>query len=114
LLLISLILNYFTNVLFLLIGQYTLFKDDQFFRFIKVHYLFYLVIIFGFLTTHTNYVIFFSKLFNFTLFKAHLEEIRSLKFVNYLWAPQIFAYLLALLSGIMKQLMVNREKLTAS
>ncbi len=73
LLIISIVLNYFTNALYLVLAQYTLFKDDQFIRFIKVHYLFYVVTVFGFMTSHTNYVLFFSKLFNFSLFKAYLH-----------------------------------------
>jgi hypothetical protein len=56
----------------------------------------------GFLTTNTNYVLLFSRLFNFTLFKAYLDTLNSLRVINYLWVGQILVYILCAASGVIK------------
>lgn len=60
----------------------------------------YLVVTTGFFTSQNTYTIVFSQLFDLSIFKAAVESVKSLKFLNYLWVVAILAHLICLISGI--------------
>ena len=74
LLIISLVINFLLNALFLIL-----------IKFMISHKKSCAIFLIGAITTNSNYVIFFSRLFDFSIFKGHLENIHNLRIINYLW-----------------------------
>jgi hypothetical protein len=102
LLIISLVINFILNALFLVLIKFTVLRDLEFKKFLISHKQSCIIFTFGALTTNTNYVIFFSRLFDFTIFKAHLENIFNLRVINYLWLGQILVYILGTSAGLVR------------
>jgi hypothetical protein len=72
LLLIGLIINYVQNFIFLILLKFTLLIDESFKKFKIAHKEYLGLFLVGLLTTHSNYILFFSKLFDMSVFKVYV------------------------------------------
>lgn len=137
-LILGLLLNYITNVLFLFMSRHTLLRDEQFLNWKRGHIELFkdhdqnqashanlrdalaseahseqelpsrlrtydcawiCILVFGGITSHTLYVLLFSKLFGLALFSASVQSVKSLSHLNYLWVSAIVAHLFCMISG---------------
>ena len=102
LLLISLIVNYVLNVLHLIFSFATYRKDELFSeRYAAKHPISNRVILIAaLLTEHISFVLYFCRFFNLAFFKACLQEISTLFFINYFWGGALLANMFAIVAAI--------------
>ena len=101
-LIVALILNYLVNFTFLIMAKFTLFIDPHFRKLTHAHKEYFILLVAAVITTHSGFILWFSRLFDVTGFKLYLENINNLRIPNYLWGFQIVVWILACLSGIVR------------
>jgi hypothetical protein len=58
------------------------------------------ILITGVITSHNLYTILFSKLFGLSVFKAHIQTMKTFRLLNYLWVSSIVSFMVSFISGI--------------
>jgi hypothetical protein len=115
LLIVGLILNYIQNLVFFVLSRVTIFKDLGFEKITKARtpYKIFMLIL-ATLSTHSTYILFFSRLFDFSMFKLYVENINCIRVINYLWCGQVLVYLIGCIAGILRISMTSRDGFTFS
>ena len=105
----------YTKLVFFVLSRVTLFKDLGFEKITKARtsYKIFMIIL-ATMSTHSTYILFFSRLFDFSMFKLYVFNINCIRVINYLWCGQVLVYLIGCIVGILRISMTSRDGFTFS
>ena len=95
-------INYLSNILHS-IFSFATFRGDTSFKIWSAKHkcgnwtIFFITLV----TEHLFFVLYFSRIFNFPVFRSAVSDVNSLSCLNYFWVLAIFSNLLAIISGIL-------------
>lgn len=102
LLIAALAIIYVSNILHAILGCGTFRKDPLFETYSQKHGLANkFIFILSLLFQHTFFVVYFCRLFNFSVFRAWLKTQHSLDCINYLWGMALVGNILGAIAGIL-------------